>query len=416
MLDFGIGYKEEKGSLFLLFMAGMNPARRGELNAMRNIRKFVAPEIVFGEGTTELLGRYAANFGANRVLVVTDSGMVKVGLANRAVDILRSAGVEAIVYDRVSPNPRDHEVMAGAALYHQATCDVIVALGGGSPMDCAKGISVVSVNGANILDFEGVDKVGAPGPPLICIPTTAGSSADVSQFAIINNVDDRVKVAIISKTVVPDVALIDPATTLTMDRYLTLCTGVDALVHAVEAYVSSASSDLTDLHALEAIRLLHRYLPEVLDRLDDLWLRGRIMLASLEAGLAFSNASLGAVHAMAHSLGGLLDLPHGECNALLLDHVVAFNYSAAPERYDRIGEIFGVCLTGLTEQEKRRAIIDSLRTFKEQLGLQSGLAKRGVRREDVGVLARKAIADPCMATNPRRAQLADIEAIYMEAF
>jgi len=383
---------------------------------MQSIRKFVAPEIVFGDGALELLGRYAANFGANRVFVVTDPGMVSVGLVDKAVHILRSAGVEARVYDRVSSNPRDHEVMRGVAAYHQAGCDVIVALGGGSPMDCAKGISVVSVNGSNILDFEGIDKVRDPGPPLICIPTTAGSSADVSQFAIVTNAGSQVKIAIISKSVVPDVALIDPSTTLTMDRNLTLCTGIDALVHAIEAYVSSASSDLTDLHALEAIRLLHRYLPEVVERLDDLWLRGRIMLASLEAGLAFSNASLGAVHAMAHSLGGLLDLPHGECNGLLLDHVVAFNYSALPERYDRIGEIFGARLSGLTAQEKQQSVVESLQTFKAQLGFQPGLGKRGVSREDLRLLARKAIADPCMATNPRRAQLADIEAIYQEAF
>jgi len=383
---------------------------------MRSIRKFVAPEIVFGDGALELLGRYAANLGASRVFVVTDPGMVHVGLVDKAVRVLQSAGVEAMVYDRVSPNPRDHEVMEGAAAYHQAGCDVIVALGGGSPMDCAKGISVVSVNGANILDFEGVDKVTAPGPPLICIPTTAGSSADVSQFAIINNVAGRVKIAIISKSVVPDVALIDPSTTLTMDRHLSLCTGIDALVHAVEAYVSSAGSDLTDLHALEAIRLLHRHLPEVLERLDDLWLRDRIMLASLEAGLAFSNASLGAVHAMAHSLGGLLDLPHGECNALLLDHVVAFNYRATPERYDRIGEIFGAQLSGRAPQEKQSVVVESIRAFKAQIGFQSGLAKRDVRRADIGLLARKALADPCMATNPRRARLADIEAIYQEAF
>jgi len=383
---------------------------------MRNIRKFVSPEIVFGDGALNLLGRYAANFGANRVFLVTDQGVVNVGLVDKAVRMLRAAGVEAIVYDHVSPNPRDYEVMEGAVAYHRTACDVIVALGGGSPMDCAKGISVVSVNGGNILDLEGVDKVGAPGPPLICIPTTAGSSADVSQFAIITNVHGQVKNAIISKSVVPDVALIDPATTLTMGRYLTLCTGIDALVHAVESYVSSASSDLSDLHALEAIRLLHRYLPEVVERLDDLWLRDRMMLASLEAGLAFSNASLGAVHAMAHSLGGLLDLPHGECNALLLDHVIAFNYSAAPERFNRIGEIFGAHLTGLSDQEKRQAVLESIRSFKEQLGLQSGLGKRGVRSEDIGLLARKAYADPCMATNPRRPQIADIEAIYQEAF
>lgn len=382
---------------------------------MQSVRKFVAPEIVFGEGALAMIGRYASNFGANRVFVVTDSGVVGSGLVEKVVGSLKAVNVQAVLYDRVSPNPRDHEVMEGVAAYRDAECDVIVGLGGGSPMDCAKGISVVSTNGGTILDFEGIDKVAVPGPPLICIPTTAGSSADVSQFAIITNVAQKVKVAIISKSTVPDVALIDPAATLSMDRHLTLCTGIDALVHAIEAYVSSASSDLTDVHALEAIRLLHRYLPEVLDRLDDPWLRNRVMLASLEAGLAFSNASLGAVHAMAHSLGGLLDLPHGECNALLLEHVVAFNYPAVPERCDRIGAIFGAPVTTLTSAERPRAVSAAIAAFKEKLGLQAGLGSRGVKSADIPSLARKAMNDPCMATNPRRPGLADIENLYAEA-
>lgn len=381
-----------------------------------NIRKFLAPEIVFGDGAIELLGRYALNFGASRVFVVTDAGIAQAGLVERAIQILQSSGVQAVVYDRVSANPRDFEVMEAAALYRESGCDIIVALGGGSPMDCAKGVSIVSANDRHVLDFQGVDNVEVPGPPLICIPTTSGSSADVSQFAIINNSQEQVKVAIISKTMVPDLALLDPGLTLSMDRHLTLCTGVDALVHAIEAYVSSASSPLTDLHALEAIRLIRRFLPQVVERLDDIDLREQVMLASLEAGLAFSNASLGAVHAMAHSLGGLLDLPHGECNALLLDAVIAFNYSAAPERYDRIGEIFGVQTNGLTEQERRQGLLQAIRSFKRDLGLEPGLGISGVRREDISVLARKAVADPCVATNPKRIQLRDIEEIYGEAF
>lgn len=381
-----------------------------------NICKFLAPEIVFGDGAVELLGRYAQNFGAKGVFVVTDSGMTATGLAERVTEILQSAGMRTVVFDQVSPNPRDHEVMAAAALFGQSDCDIIVALGGGSPMDCAKGVSIVSANGKHIREFEGVDNVEIPGPPLICIPTTSGSSADVSQFAIINNTLEQVKIAIISKAVVPDLALLDPGLTLTMDRQLTLCTGIDALVHAVEAYVSSAGSPLTDLHALEAVRLLLRHLPQVVERLDDINLREQVMLASLEAGLAFSNASLGAVHAMAHSLGGLLDLPHGECNALLFDHVVAFNYSAASRRYDRIGELFGVQASEDSEEARRQGLLQAIRAFKEGLGLQSGLGMRGVRREDIGLLPRKALVDPCLVTNPRRMQLGDIEAIYEEAF
>lgn len=192
-------------------------------------------------------------------------------------------------------------------------------------IDCAKGIGVASTNRKHMLEFKGVDHVPIPGPPFIAIPSTAGTSADVSQFAIINDTDRRCKFAIISKSVVPDVALIDPTTTTTMDPYLTACTGMDALVHAIEAFVSTAHSPLFDIHALEAIRLVCKHLPFAIRNPQDAEARGGMMLASLEAGLAFSNASLGAVHAMAHSLGGYLDLPHGECNVLLLDHVVAFN-------------------------------------------------------------------------------------------
>lgn len=381
-----------------------------------NIRKFLAPEIIFGDGAIELLGRSALNFGAGRVFIVTDSGIVNAGLLAKAQDILLSSGVQAVVYDRVSPNPRDYEVMEAAELYRHSGCDIIIALGGGSSMDCAKGVSIVSANNKHILEFQGVDNVEAPGPPLICLPTTAGSSADVSQFAIINNSADKVKVAIISKTVVPDLAILDPGLTLTMDRNLTLCTGMDALVHAIEAYVSSASSQLTDVHALEAIRLIHRFLPQVVDHLDDIQLREQMLLASLEAGLAFSNASLGAVHAMAHSLGGMLDLPHGECNGLLLDAVIRFNYPAVPRRYDQIGAIFGVALAGRSEQERCQGLLDAIGAFKQRLGFVSGLGKRGVLHQDLGTLARKALADPCMVTNPRRPEVSDIEAIYAEAF
>ncbi|MBM9614584.1 iron-containing alcohol dehydrogenase [Desulfobulbus rhabdoformis] len=380
-----------------------------------NIRKFLAPEIIFGDGAIELLGRYVRNYGAGRVFIVTDQGLVQAGLLERAQTILAAAGVDLVVYDKVSPNPRDYEVMEAAELYHQSHCDIIIALGGGSPMDCAKGVSIVSANNNHILTFKGVDNVEIPGPPLICLPTTSGTSADVSQFAIINNTEERVKVAIISKTMVPDLALLDPGLTLTMNRDLTLCTGMDALVHAIEAYVSSASSQLTDLHALEAIRLIQRSLPKVLDNLNDVELREQMMLASLEAGLAFSNASLGAVHAMAHSLGGLLDLPHGECNTLLLDAVIKRNYEAVPERYDRIGEIFGVQMQGIAPERRAQAVAEAVLSFKRQLGFESGLDKRGVRLDDITLLAQKALADPCMVTNPRRFELADIEAIFKEA-
>ena len=379
------------------------------------LRKFVAPEFVFGSGSRKLAGRYAANLGAKRALLVTDPGVVAAGWAGEVVDVLVESGIAYSIFSAVTPNPKAGEVMDGVRHYEAGGCDVIVSVGGGSVTDCAKGIGIVSANKRHILDFEGVDNVPLPPPPLICIPTTAGTSADVSQFAIITDTAERVKIAIISKAVVPDVSLVDADTCFTMDPYLTACTGLDALVHAIEAFVSQASGPMSDLHALEAIRLIHGNLLAVLARPNDVAARANMMLGSLHAGLAFSNASLGAVHAMAHSLGGFKDLAHGECNAILLDHVIDFNYPQAEDRFVRIGKEMGLDLRGMDGRARRRALLDEVRRLKFAAGIRHTLAQRDVGRSDLGDLSRKALADPCIVTNPRRPVFRDIEAIYEEA-
>ena len=282
-------------------------------------------------------------------------------------------------------------------------------------MDCAKGIGIVVSNGRHILEYEGVDRIPMPMPPLICLPTTAGTSADLSQFAIINDTERQFKIAIVSKSAVPDVALIDPETTTTMSPYLTACTGMDALVHAIEAYVSNASSPLTDLHALEAIRLVARHLLHAIAEPEDRIARNGMMLASLEAGLAFSNASLGAVHAMAHSLGGLLDLPHGECNALLLEHVIDFNFPVAAERYGAIATALGIPAAALSPDEMRLRLVADIRELRVKAGIVSSLSQAGVTPGILPDLAQKAMLDACMVTNPPRPEQGDIEAIYERA-
>ncbi len=382
---------------------------------MLELRKFVAPEFVFGSGALDLTGRYARNFGGKRVMLISDPGVIAGGCCAKVSTNLQKEGLDCHLFSAISQNPRAEEVMTGAEFYADNNCDVIVAVGGGSVMDCAKGIGIVSTNRRDIIQFEGIDKVPIPGPPLICIPTTAGTSADVSQFAIISDLKRHCKIAIISKTMVPDVALIDPATTLTMDDYLTACTGMDALVHAIEAYVSTANSPLFDLHALEAIRLISTYLPAVMKHPDDVVLRSWVMLGSLEAGLAFSNASLGAVHAMAHSLGGLLDLAHGECNAILLGPVIAYNFPESGDRYSRVGEALGLEMKNLSNSEAETAVLQKVRELKDLVGIHSTLGKRGVTSSDLPELARNALKDPCMVTNPRMPNLRDIEAVYEQA-
>jgi alcohol dehydrogenase class IV len=379
------------------------------------LRKFVAPEIIFGLDARLQAGRYARNLAARRVLLVSDPGVAACGWTLEAVGLLEGEGLAVTTFLGVSPNPRDAEVMAGTERYLASESDLIVAVGGGSVIDCAKGIGIVASNGGSILDYEGVDQVRIPIPPLICVPTTAGSSADVSQFAIVNHVAEQVKIAIISKAVVPDVALIDPRTLLTLDPYLTACTGMDALVHGIEAFVSSGNSPLTDLHALEAIRLVSRYLEASVGDPADLEIRTRIMQASLQAGLAFSNASLGTVHAMAHSLGGFKDLPHGECNALLLPHVIDFNFPMAVDRFRAVAEALDCPVRGLDPAGLRRGLVQRVLDLRSACGIAAGLGTRGVRAADAGRLAAKAMDDPCNATNPRPPSTADLEALYLEA-
>lgn len=379
------------------------------------LSKFVAPEIVFGNGARKLVGRYARNLGALRVLLVTDPGVEAAGWAADVRACVEAEGIGTVSFADVSPNPRAAQVMAGAALYAAEGCDVIVAVGGGSPLDCAKGIGIVAAHGRHILEFEGVDKVIQPSPPLICVPTTAGSSADVSQFVIVADPAVRTKKAIISKAVVPDVALVDPETTVTMDAYLTACTGIDALCHGLEAFVSSAHSPVVDLYALDSVRVVREHLQEAIAQPDNLEVREQLMLASLEAGMAFSNTSLGAVHAMAHALGGLLDLAHGECNALLLPHVVACNYDWAAERFDMLAGALGVHVDNLPAAGRRTALVERLSELCAAAGLRGGLEGRGVRTSDLPVLARMAARDSCLVTNPRRLTAGDLEAIYGEA-
>ncbi|WP_165664814.1 alcohol dehydrogenase-like regulatory protein ErcA [Metapseudomonas otitidis] len=379
------------------------------------LRKFVSPEIIFGAGCRHNVGNYASTFGARKVLVVSDPGVVAAGWVADVEASLAVQGIDYRLFTQVSPNPRVEEVHQGADVYRAEGCNVIVAVGGGSPMDCAKGIGIVVAHGRSILEFEGVDTIRVPSPPLILIPTTAGTSADVSQFVIISNQTERMKFSIVSKAVVPDVSLIDPETTLSMDPFLSACTGIDALVHAIEAFVSTGSGPLTDPHALEAMRLISGNLVEMIANPDDIGRREKIMLGSMQAGLAFSNAILGAVHAMSHSLGGFLDLPHGMCNAALVEHVVAFNYNAAPERFRVVAETLGLDVRGLNQTQTRQRLVEHLVAFKRSVGFADTLSLHGVSVSDIPFLSRHAMEDPCILTNPRESSQRDVEVVYAEA-
>lgn len=376
------------------------------------MRKYVVPESVFGEGASTLAGRYARNLGATRPLVVSDPGLVAAGWTESVIESCRAEGLSPLSFFDVSPNPRCTEVDRGVEAFKDGRCDAIIVVGGGSPMDAAKGIAASAANGADVRTFEGVDKIAVPGPPLVCVASTAGTGSEVSRFAIINDVFRHVKIAIVSPKMVPDAALVDPRLLSTVPTDLAAATGMDALTHAFEAYVSSASSALTDLDARQAVRLIAKNLERLIVDPGDEDARGAMALASMLAGRAFSNAGLGVVHAMAHALGGLLDAPHGLCNALLLDAGIEVNFEAAAERYSELALDLGASPDEVASTGAKACVLERVRALRAAVGVVPGLANIGAVASDLPRLAGFAARDACLVTNPVRLSADDIEKIY----
>lgn len=379
---------------------------------MDDLRKFLCPEFIFGSGAVALAGRYAEHMGASRVLLVSDPGVSEAGWTAAVQASLEERDIPYELFDSINPNPRDSQVMDGARFYSDRNCDVILAVGGGSVLDAAKGIGIVASNGGHILDYEGVDAIPDPIPPLICVPTTCGSSADVSQFAIITDTEGFRKIAIISKAVVPDISLIDPDTLETMSHELMAAVCLDTLTHSIEAYVSQAHSFMTDRHALGAISLIGEHLIPALKHRDNRELQSYMMQASLEAGLAFSNASLGLVHAMAHVLGGLKDFPHGICNGLLLQNVCSYNYEACPERFDNICDV----LKGCEGNSGKESFLDAIDILVEGSGIRQDLERFALTASECRTLAALSLKDACIVTNPKEPDLKEIVSLYEETF
>lgn len=386
------------------------------MQALHLLRKFAAPEVIFGNGARHLLVKYVQNFNLSHCMVVTDKGVLATGLVDKLIASLHEAGIRTTVFDDVAPNPRDSQVRRGAAIFMDSRCDGVIAIGGGSPMDAAKAIGFMATNGADVLTFEGVDKVDTPGPPMICIPTTAGTSADISQFCIVNDTSRQLKIAIVAQAAIPDVALVDPECTYTMSPALTAATGIDALTHAFEAYASTVASATTDLFALDAVKLVREHLLNAVMNPLDVTAREGMMRASMHAGYAFSNAILGAVHAMAHSLGGILDAPHGECNAIVLPYVVLANFDTIPGRYRDLARAFGLAVAGVSDASVKSDLVYEIRSLSNAVGIPKGLREFGMNKRDIPRLAKTAMADACMLTNPRVFVQKEIEGLYEEAW
>jgi len=380
-----------------------------------NISKFVTPEIIFGRDALSQIGESAARLGASKVFVVSDAGVIAAGWIEPALNYLRAAGLDTEVFSQLTTNPKDHEVSAGVEKYLAAGCDAIVAVGGGSPTDVAKAIALLVTNGGSLRDYEGINRIVRPLPPMVIAPTTAGAGSEVSQFAIIVDTERRLKMSIISKSLIPDIAIVDPELLRTKDAGLAAATGMDALTHAIESFVSLAATPLTDMHALKAIELTARSLLRAVQDRNDMEANTDMALASMIAGIAFSNAILGATHAMTHQVDGLIDKHHGETNAAILPHVMAFNLSACPDKFRRIALAMGASVDALSTERAASKAIDMVKELIGAIGLAKGLAQIGLSSQDIPQLSRNAVKDACLVTNPRSAVVADIEALFRQA-
>ncbi|APG24617.1 MULTISPECIES: iron-dependent methanol dehydrogenase [Syntrophotalea] len=376
---------------------------------------FIPSVTLMGPGCAKEVGPKAKELGAKKALLVTDAGLMKMGVADTIAGYVKAAGVDVVIYPGAEPNPTDKNVHDGVKVFTDNGCDFIVSLGGGSSHDCAKGIGLVTAGGGNIRDYEGVNKSTVPMTPLIAINTTAGTASEMTRFCIITNLDTHVKMAIVDWRVTPLIAVDDPVLMLGKPPALTAATGMDALTHAIEAYVSTIATPITDACAEKAIRLIAQWLRPAVAMGANIEARDAMCYAQYLAGMAFNNASLGYVHAMAHQLGGFYNLPHGVCNAILLPSVCDFNLIACPDRFADIADFMGVNTEGLSVIEAAAAGIEAIRELSASIGIPAGLTELNVKEADLKTMAENAQKDACMLTNPRKATLDQVIAIYKAA-
>jgi len=370
---------------------------------------------LMGAGAVKKVGEQVKTLGGTKVLLVTDAFLNKVGMADEIKGYIADAGAEVIIFDGAEPNPTDTNVHNGFKVYQDNGCDMIVSLGGGSSHDCAKGVGIVAGNGGNIRDYEGIDKSSKPMPPLIAVNTTAGTASEMTRFCIITNTSNRVKMAIVDWRCTPTVAINDPLLMMKMPPSLTAATGMDALTHAVEAYVSTIATPVTDSAALMAIKLISENLRTAVANGSNFEARDKMAYAEFLAGMAFNNASLGYVHAMAHQLGGLYNLPHGVCNAILLPHVERFNLIANPDRFVDIAIAMGENVEGFSVRDAAEKVLTAIEKLSTDVGIPKGLASLGVKQEDIKLMSENAMKDATSFTNPRIATLDDVMQIFQNA-
>lgn len=372
--------------------------------------------VEYGIGVAERVGEQTKELGGTKALLVSDPGLLSTGLIDEVVSSLKKSDISSAIYSNIQGNPRVASCEEGLEIFKKEQCDIIVAIGGGSPIDVAKAIGIVEANGGHILDYEMfIDGMRTPitkrKKPLIVIPTTAGTGSEVTMWSVITDTKRKYKASFGHPYMAPEYSLNDPMVTLTVPTALTAAQGMDALTHAIEAYTSRYTMPQTDALALHAIRLISTNLRQAVAYGNNVAARDGMFMGSLMAGMAFGSAPVGAVHAMAHTLGGFYDTPHGVANAILLPWVMEFNLIACPERFADVAEAMGEPVNGLSIVEKADKGIAAVKRLSEEVGIPK-LSEVGGKETDIPELARLAAQDMSVNANPRTIVASQIEVLY----
>ncbi|MDI3537924.1 MAG: 1,3-propanediol dehydrogenase [Eubacteriaceae bacterium] len=380
---------------------------------------YLVPSVNFmGAGCVSKVGERSKILGGKKALIVTDSFLKNMegGAVEVTVESLKEAGLDVAYFDGVVPNPKDITVKMGLEVYKTENCDMIVTVGGGSAHDCGKGIGIMATHEGDLYSYAGIETLTNPLPPIVAINTTAGTASEVTRHCVITNTEKKVKFVIVSWRNLPMASFNDPMLMLKIPAALTAATGMDALTHSIESYVSKDANPVTDAAAIQSIKLIANNLRQAVAMGDNLEARENMAYASLLAGMAFNNANLGYVHAMAHQLGGLYDMPHGVANAMLLPHVEKYNLISNPQKFADIAEFMGENIDGLSVMEAAEKAIEAMVRLSQDVGIPATLREMGVKEEDFEKMAFMALKDGNAFSNPRKGNEQDIINIFKAAF
>ena len=385
---------------------------------------FLPPRIEFGDGTIQNLGEHVKAFDGKKPLLVSDAGVINAGILAKAIEALDAVGLSHTTYSDIEPNPTDISITDGVEAYKAEACDVVIAVGGGSVMDAAKAIRLLTTHEPPLepyyADVGGLERIRDNMPPLICVPTTAGTGSEVSQGSIItdtslNTTDRWRKRALVTPFNMSNIALLDPGITLGMPPALTAATGMDAITHGIEAYVATKYHPIAEGVALQALRMLSANIQKVYHDGSDVTARGEMLLGSCMAAFSFQKG-LGAVHSLAHQLSTDAPIPHGVANAILLPPVMEFNFSHAREKYAEVARALGIDTSDMDIDEAGHAAIDKIKAYNIELNMPTGLGAAGLDQEKIPKLGADAMLDHCHKFNPRECTEADMVALFETAF